>query len=88
MPRPVEVIVKLYDFRPGESEVEISIPETSELGRLLAGASPAEETLLFARLRCRLVAELTDAFSGLERPWEPAGLSSGRARIQRSRGAQ
>ena len=72
---PVEVTVRLHGWGPGESEVELSIPETSDLGQLLAGASPAEQGLLFARLRRHLVAELADAFNGLESPREPAASS-------------
>ena len=69
---PVEVTVKLHGWGSGESEVELSIPETTELGRLLASASPAEQALLFGRLRRHLVAELTDALAGLESAREPA----------------
>ena len=72
---PVEVTVKLHGWASGESEVALSIPETSDLGRLLAAASPAEQGLLFARLRRHLVAELADAFSGLESSREPAATS-------------
>ena len=63
---PVEVTVRLFGWGSGESEVELSIPETSDLGRLLATAPPEEQGLLFARLRRHLVAEVTDAFAGLE----------------------
>ncbi len=69
---PVEVNVKIYGWGSGESEVELSIPETSDLGRLLAGVSPAEQGLVFTRLRRHVVAELVDALSGLESPREPA----------------
>jgi len=71
----VEVTVRLHGWASGESEVELSIPETSDLGRLLATASPAEQALLFGRLRRHLVAELADAFSGLESLREPAVTS-------------
>lgn len=64
--------VKLYGWGSGESEVELSIPETSDLGRLLAGGFPDEEGSLFARLRHRVVAELIDAFTRLESRREPA----------------
>ena len=69
---PVEVTVTLHGWGWGESEVELSIPETTELGRLLAAASPAEQALLFGRLRRHLMAELADAFAGLESAREPA----------------
>lgn len=72
---PVEATVRLHGWGSGESEVELSIPGTSDLGRLLADASPAEQGLLFARLRRHLVAELADAFSGLESPRETATSS-------------
>ena len=68
---PVEVTVKLYGWSSGESEVELSIPETSDLGRLLAAASPEEQALLFARLRRHLLGEVGDAFRALEVPLEP-----------------
>jgi hypothetical protein len=68
---PVEITVRLYGLTSGESEVELSVPETSEVGRLLAGTSPAEQCLVFGRLRRHLIAELTDAFAQLERPPEP-----------------
>ncbi|MGH9035704.1 MAG: hypothetical protein ACRD0O_08050 [Acidimicrobiia bacterium] len=71
----VQVTVTLYGWVSGASEVEISVPETSDLGRLLAAASPAEQALLFNRLRRHLVAELGDAFSGLESSREPAASS-------------
>ncbi|HYH50720.1 MAG TPA: hypothetical protein VEG38_14330 [Acidimicrobiia bacterium] len=67
---PVEITVRLYGLTSGESEVELSLPETSEVGRLLAGATPAERPHVFGRLRRHLVAELTDAFAQLERPPE------------------
>ena len=70
---PVEVVVKLYGWGSGESEVELSIPDTSVLGRLLEAVPEDERALLFARLRRHLVAELNDAFSGLESPFAPAG---------------
>lgn len=66
--QPVEVTIRLYHLASGEAEVELSIPETSELGRLMADASPAEEASLFHRLRRLLTAELADAFAGLESP--------------------
>lgn len=69
---PVEVTVKLYGWGSGESEVELSIPETSDLGRLLAASSPDEQGLIFARLRRHLVAEVSDAFTQIEAPREPA----------------
>jgi hypothetical protein len=69
---PVEVTVKLHGWGSGASEVELSIPETTDLGRLLAAASPAEQALLFGRLRRHLTAELADAFAGLESAREPA----------------
>ena len=62
----VEVTVRLHGWASGESVVELSIPETSDLGHLLAGATPAEQSLIFGRLRRHLVAELADAFAGLE----------------------
>ena len=64
--------VRLYGWSSGESEVELSIPETSDLGRLLTAASPEEQRLLLARLRRHLVSEVLDAFSGLESHREPA----------------
>lgn len=64
---PVEVTIRLYGWTPGESEVEISIPETSDLADRLRDASPAEASLVFARLHRRLTAELADAFSTLDR---------------------
>ncbi len=70
---PVEVTVRLYGWSSGESEVELSIPETSDLGRLLAATSPDEQALLFARLRRHLLGEVVDAFASLESPLEPAG---------------
>ncbi|MGH9039748.1 MAG: hypothetical protein ACRDZ3_05915 [Acidimicrobiia bacterium] len=69
---PVEVTVRLYGWGSGESEVELSIPETSDLGRLLASRSADEQGMIFARLRRHLVAELADAFADLESPREPA----------------
>lgn len=68
----VEVTVKLYGWDSGESEVELSIPETSDLGRLLAASSPEEQGMIFARLRRHLAAELADAFAQIEAPREPA----------------
>jgi hypothetical protein len=70
---PVEVTLKLYGWTSGDSEVEVSIPPTSDLGRLLAVATPPEESLLLAHLRRRLVAELGDAFSSLD----PSGAAAG-----------
>ena len=72
---PVEVTVKLYGWISGESEVELTIPETSDLGSRLAAASPEERALLFARLRHHLVSEVLDAFTGLEAPLAPASPS-------------
>ena len=69
---PVEVTVKLYGWGSGDSEVGLSVPDTSDLGRRLATASPAEQELLFARLRRHLLTELKDAFSVLESAREPA----------------
>jgi len=69
---PVEIVVKLYGWGSGESEVELSIPDTSVFGHHLASVPEDEHALLFARLRHHLVAELKDAFSGLESPLAPA----------------
>lgn len=64
---PIEVSIRLYGWAAGESEVEITIPETSDLADMLRGASPAEASLVFGRLHRRLAAELADAFSTLDR---------------------
>jgi hypothetical protein len=72
---PIEVTTKLYGWGPGESEVEVAIPEGSDLAHLLADASPAQQGFLFARLRRHLLAELADAFRTLEKR-EPAASAS------------
>ena len=67
---PVEVTIRVFGWSPGESEVEISIPETSPLAGVLRAASSAEASLIFDRLHRRVTAELADAFATLRR--EPA----------------
>jgi hypothetical protein len=72
---PIEVRTRLYGWAPGDSEVELAIPEESDLAHLLADASPVQQGFLFARLRRHLLAELTDAFRALE-TGEPAASAS------------
>lgn len=62
---PVEVSIRLFGWASGESEVEISIPETSELAGMLEGASSEEAAIVFQRLHHHLTAELADAFNFL-----------------------
>ncbi len=76
---PIEVTTKLYGWGPGESEVELAIPEKSDLAQLLADASPAQQGFLFARLRRHLPAVLTDASRALYKrhPAASAGRAAG-----------
>lgn len=68
---PVEVTVKLHGWTPGESQICLSIPQASDMGRALDGASPAEQDLLYGRLLRHTIAELIDAFGELVSPSEP-----------------
>ncbi|MGH9039749.1 MAG: hypothetical protein ACRDZ3_05920 [Acidimicrobiia bacterium] len=76
MQTEVEVTIRLFGWGPGESEVELSIPDAGDFGRGLASRPADEQALLFARLRRHLVAELADAFAGLEGP--PSRLAPAR----------
>ncbi|MGH8999045.1 MAG: hypothetical protein ACRDY7_06590 [Acidimicrobiia bacterium] len=62
---PVEVTIRLVGARPGESEVDITIVESSELGQTLLRATPEDAEILFRGLGRRLCAELTDAFEAI-----------------------
>lgn len=74
---PVEVSIRLFSWAPGESEVEISLPETSELAGMLEGASPGEAAIVFDRLYRHLTAELADAFHVLGADRETVVSNSG-----------
>lgn len=63
--RPIiEVTVRLFGWAPGQSEVELTIPGHSDLGR-----PEASGTALFSPgLRRRIERELADAMASLTKP--------------------
>lgn len=64
--QPLEVAIRVFGWGPGESVVEISIPDTSELAGVLRELSSDEAAAVFSRLCRRLTAELSDALHFLD----------------------